>query len=310
MVELNKGKFEIIGCGSCNADAIVRPNMTYWQDAWRRLKKNKIAIFSLILLGVIALMCAVGPYIGKMLSGVNYWQQNTDITNQKPGGQFIFGTDNLGRDMFSRLWIGGRVSIAIGIFGTLIEVTIGAMYGGISGYFGGLIDEIMMRIVEILNSIPYMIVVILIAVVMQKQGIATILLALCLTGWTGMARLIRGQVMQLKESEYVLAAQALGADSKRIIAKHLIPNTIGIIIIYMTFDIPGFIFAEAFLSFIGLGIQPPNTSWGAMCSFGQSVMQFYPHELLFPAIAISLTMLSFNLLGDGLRDALDPKLRQ
>lgn len=310
MAELSKEKFQIIGCDSFNADAIVRPNMTYWQDAWRRLKKNKVAIFSLILLAVIAVMCVIGPWLGKMISGVDYSHQSIDITNQKPDGKYIFGTDNLGRDMFGRLWIGGRVSIAIGIFGTLIEVTVGALYGGISGYFGGLADDIMMRIVEILNSIPYMIIVILFAVVFDTQGIISLLLALCVTGWTGMARLIRGQVMQLKESEYVLAAQALGSDSRRIIYKHLIPNTIGIIIIYMTFDIPGFIFAEAFLSFIGLGIQPPKTSWGAMCSFGQTVMDFYPHELFFPALAISLTMLSFNLLGDGLRDALDPKLRQ
>ncbi|PRR76850.1 Dipeptide transport system permease protein DppC [Clostridium liquoris] len=310
MAELSKEKFQIIGCDNFNADAIVRPNMTYWQDAWRRLKKNKVAIFSLILLSAIIIMCVIGPWIGKLISGVDYTHQNIAITNQKPNSQYIFGTDNLGRDMFGRLWIGGRVSIAIGICGTLIEVTIGTLYGGISGYFGGLVDDIMMRIVEVLNSIPYMIIVILFAVVFDNQGIGSLLLALCITGWTGMARLIRGQVMQLKESEYVLAAQALGSDPKRIITKHLIPNTIGIIIIYMTFDIPGFIFSEAFLSFIGLGIQPPDTSWGAMCSFGQSVIDFYPHELFFPALAISLTMLSFNLLGDGLRDALDPKLRQ
>ncbi|GAA0718291.1 ABC transporter permease [Clostridium malenominatum] len=322
MAELNKDKFQIIGCVNSDAEAIVRPNLTYWQDAWRRLKQNKVAIFSLILLGVIAIMCAFGPWIGKLISGVDYSIQNHNpaALNAKPGtlninkegqqlGKYIFGTDNLGRDIFGRLWVGGRVSIAIGLAGTLIEVFVGAIYGGVSGYFGGLVDDIMMRIVEVLNSIPYMIVVILMAVIFQKQGMGTILLALCITGWTGMARLIRGQVMQLKESEYVLAAQALGADSKRIIYKHLIPNTIGIIIIYMTFDIPSFIFAEAFLSFIGLGIQPPNTSWGAMAAFGQQVMDFYPHELLFPAIAISLTMLSFNLLGDGLRDALDPKLR-
>lgn len=167
----------------------------------------------------------------------------------------------------------------------------------------------MMRIVEILNSIPYMIVVIILSIYLGA-GMASLLIALCITGWTGMARMVRGQVLQLKQSEYVLAAQALGGTSSRIILRHLIPNTIGIIIIYMTFDIPGFIFAEAFLSFIGLGIKPPATSWGAMCAAGQSVMDFYPYQLIFPAVAICLTMLAFNLLGDGLRDALDPKLRQ
>ncbi|WMJ81094.1 ABC transporter permease [Clostridium sp. MB40-C1] len=305
MAELNKDMFEIVGCNDHDSESIVRPNITYWQDAWRRLKQNKIAIFSMILLGIIVFMCIIGPYITKH----PYTEQNMNNLNLEPNSEYWFGTDNLGRDLFSRLWIGGRVSIAIGIVGTIIEVVVGCLYGGISGYFGGKIDNVMMRIVEVLMSIPYMIVVIVIAIVLGK-GIVPLLIALCITGWTGMARMVRGQVMQLKQSEYVLAAQALGASSRRIILRHLIPNTIGIIIVYMTFDIPGFIFAEAFLSFVGLGIQPPNTSWGAMCSFGQAVMDFYPHELFFPAITICLTMLAFNLLGDGLRDALDPKLRQ
>lgn len=305
MVELNKEQFEIIGCDGADSEAILRPNMTYWQDAWRRLKQNKVAIFSMVLLSLIILMCIIGPYI----TPHPYTEQILENINLKPSKEYWFGTDNLGRDLFSRLWIGGRVSIAIGVIGTIIEVIIGCIYGGISGYFGGRVDNVMMRIVEVLNSIPYMIVVILISIFLGK-GMIAMLIALCITGWTGMARMVRGQVMQLKQSEYVLAAQALGGSSSRIILKHLIPNTIGIIIVYMTFDIPGFIFAEAFLSFIGLGIQPPSTSWGAMCSFGQSVMDFYPHELIFPAVAICLTMLAFNLLGDGLRDALDPKLRQ
>lgn len=305
MLNLNKDLFEIIGCEGSDSEIIQRPNMTYWQDAWRRLKQNKVAIISMIILAIIVVMCAIGPYITQH----KYTEQILDNINLKPSKEYWFGTDNLGRDLFSRLWIGGRVSIAIGVIGTIIEVIIGCIYGGISGYFGGKIDNIMMRIVEVLNSIPYMIVVIIISIFLGK-GMFAMLIALCITGWTGMARMVRGQVMQLKQSEYVLAAQALGGKPSRLIMKHLIPNTIGIIIVYMTFDIPGFIFAEAFLSFIGLGIQPPATSWGAMCSFGQSVMDFYPHELFFPAAAICLTMLAFNLLGDGLRDALDPKLRQ
>lgn len=305
MLNLNKDLFEIIGCEGSDSEIIQRPNMTYWQDAWRRLKQNKVAIISMILLVIIIVMCAIGPYITQH----KYTEQILENINLKPNKEYWFGTDNLGRDLFSRLWIGGRVSIAIGVIGTIIEVIIGCIYGGISGYFGGKIDNIMMRIVEVLNSIPYMIVVIIISIFLGK-GMFAMLIALCITGWTGMARMVRGQVMQLKQSEYVLAAQALGGKPSRLIMKHLIPNTIGIIIVYMTFDIPGFIFAEAFLSFIGLGIQPPATSWGAMCSFGQSVMDFYPHELFFPAAAICLTMLAFNLLGDGLRDALDPKLRQ
>ncbi|MBM7870055.1 oligopeptide transport system permease protein [Clostridium pascui] len=305
MVNLNKEKFKVLGYDAENANVIVRPNLTYWQDAWRRLKQNKVAMFSMVLLGIIMLMCIIGP----LISPHDYSVQNTDKMNLSPNSEYWFGTDNLGRDLFSRLWIGGRVSITIGIIGTIIEVVIGCIYGGISGYFGGKVDDIMMRIVEILISIPYMLIVIILSIFMGK-GMMSLLIALCITGWTSMARMVRGQVMQLKQSEYVLAAQALGADPKRVILKHLIPNTIGVIIVYMTFDIPSFIFAEAFLSFIGLGIQPPETSWGAMTSFGQAVMDFYPYQLIFPALAISLTMLAFNLLGDGLRDALDPKLRQ
>ncbi|NFQ89418.1 ABC transporter permease [Clostridium botulinum] len=305
MMELKKDQFEVIGCNDENSEVILRPNMTYWQDAWRRLKQNKVAMFSMGLLLVIIVMCIIGPHITKH----GYSEQIAENINLEPNGEYWFGTDNLGRDIFSRLWLGGRVSIAIGVLGTIIEVIIGCIYGGISGYFGGRVDDIMMRIVEILNSIPYMIVVIILSIYLGA-GMASLLIALCITGWTGMARVVRGQVLQLKQSEYVLAAQALGGTSSRIILRHLIPNTIGIIIIYMTFDIPGFIFAEAFLSFIGLGIKPPATSWGAMCAAGQSVMDFYPYQLIFPAVAICLTMLAFNLLGDGLRDALDPKLRQ
>ncbi|TDT61064.1 ABC transporter permease [Fonticella tunisiensis] len=305
MLELNKEKFQIIGCENEDAEAILRPNITYWQDAWRRLKQNKLAMFSMAILMIIVLMTIIGPYLTKY----KFDEQFTNISNQRPSAEHWFGTDQLGRDMFARTWVGGRISIAIGIIGTIIEVIVGCIYGGISGYYGGLVDDIMMRIVEVINSIPYLIVVILVSVVLG-QGLGSLIIALVITGWVGIARIIRGQVMQLKESEYVLAAQALGSDPGRIITRHLIPNTIGVLIVYVTFSIPGFIFAEAFLSFIGLGVQPPMTSWGAMAAFGQTVFEFYPHELFFPAAAICLTMIAFNLLGDGLRDALDPKLRQ
>lgn len=305
MIELNKDKFKIIGCDDANSDVIVRPNITYWQDAWRRLKQNKVAILSLWILGIVVMLCIFGPFLTKY----SYEEQLQGMTNMKPFGDHWFGTDHLGRDIFARIWMGGRVSIYIGIVGTIIEVIIGCLYGGISGYAGGLVDDIMMRIVEVIVGIPYMIVVILVSLYLDA-GLTSLIIALVITGWTGIARLIRGQIMQLKESEYVLAAQALGAEPGRIIARHLIPNTIGVIIVYVSFSIPGFIFSEAFLSFIGLGVQPPQTSWGAMAAFGQQQMAFYPYQLLFPSIAICLTMLAFNLLGDGLRDALDPKLRQ
>jgi oligopeptide transport system permease protein len=305
MAELNKEKFQIVGCANMESEAIVRPNIGFWADAWRRLKKNHVAMLSLVILAIIGIMTIIGP----MISPHAFDTQDYSNLKKLPFGNHYFGTDDLGRDLFVRLWKGGRVSLAIGLIGTIIEVVIGAIYGGVAGYFGGLVDDILMRIGEIIISVPYLIVVILLLIVLPK-GVGTLILALCLTGWVGPARLIRGQIMQLKESEYVLAAHALGASSTRIIAKHLIPNTIGIIIVYVSLDIPSFIFAEAFLSFLGLGVQPPDTSWGALVFAGQGELMNNPHMLIFPAVAISLTMLAFNLLGDGLRDALDPKLRQ
>lgn len=304
-MELNRDKFKIVGIDKSKSETIERPNLTYWQDAWMRLKRNRVAMFSLVLLIFIVLMCAIQP----LIAGDSYKVQNIYNMNEGPSAEHWFGTDALGRDVFDRLWVGGRVSLIIAFVGTVIECVVGTIYGGISGYFGGKVDNIMMRIVEMLNSIPYLIVVILISVRLGN-GIVPLLIALALTGWTGIARMVRGQVMQLKESEYVMAAKTLGASPMRIIMKHMLPNTLGIIIVYITFDIPSYIFAEAFLSFIGLGIQPPQTSWGAMASEGQQMMLFYPYQVIFPALAIGLTMLSFNLLGDGLRDALDPKLRK
>lgn len=287
------------------SEAVVRPNITYWQDAWWRLKSNKVAVFCMFFLIFIILMCIFEP----MLSPQSYTQQLTSRTNEGPSLGHLCGLDNLGRDIFTRLWIGGRVSLMIGFVGTLVSLIIGTLYGGICGYFGGIVDDIMMRIVEILVGIPYLIVVIIVSIVLDK-GMASLIIALCITSWTDLARIVRGQVLSLKESEYVLAAKALGVSPIKIILKHLLPNTLSVIIVNTTFAVPGFIFAEAFLSFIGMGVQPPNTSWGAMAALGQQQMSYYPHELIFPALAISLTMLAFNLLGDGLRDAFDPKLRK
>ncbi|EJP6473263.1 ABC transporter permease [Clostridium botulinum] len=305
MAEISKDKFEVIGIDKNVSNEISRPNITYFQDAWRRLKQNKVAIGSLILLILIALMTIIGPY----LTPYRYWTTDSTIVNMAPNSEHWFGTDMLGRDLFARVWKGGRVSIIIGILGTIIEMTIGVIYGGISGYFGGIVDDIMMRIVEILLSVPYLIVVIIISLILGK-GVISLVIAMTITGWCGMARIIRGQILQIREQEYVLAAQALGARPSRVIKKHLLPNTIGILIVNITLDVPSFIFGEAFLSYIGLGIQSPNTSWGSLASAAQPNLMFYPYQLFFPALFISLTMLSFNLLGDGLRDALDPKMRQ
>lgn len=287
------------------SETVVRPSISYFQDAWRRLRKNKVAMASMVFLGLMVVLCIAIPVVFP----ISPETQDLANTNKGPSVQHWFGQDELGRDIFVRIWVGGRVSLTIGIVGAAISLIVGMLYGGISGYFGGLVDDIMMRIVEIMCGIPYMIVVIIVSLVLGK-GMKSLIIALCITSWTGLARLVRGQVLNLKESEYVLAAKALGTSNFKIITKHLLPNMMSLIIINTTFAVPGFIFSESFLSFIGLGIQPPNTSWGAMAALGQQQMANYPHELLFPAIAISLTVLAFNLLGDGLRDALDPKLRQ
>lgn len=305
MTELRKEQFVIIGCEDQDAEAILRPNLTFWQDAWRRIKKNPVAMVAIVLLIVLALMTIIGPY----LSGFSYDYVETSIRNQWPDSTHWFGTDELGRDLFSRVWQGGRISIILGLFGAIIDTVIGCLYGGIAGYFGGRVDTIMMRILEILVSIPYLIVVILFSLIF-KAGLGTLLIAMTITGWCYMARLVRGQLLQIKEQEFVLAAKALGANSSRIIRKHLLPNTMAVIIVAITFDVPSFIFAEAFLSFLGLGVQSPDTSWGALASAAKQNLMFYPYQLFFPSLMIALTMLSFTMLGDGLRDALDPRLRQ
>ncbi|MCM1992442.1 ABC transporter permease [Oceanirhabdus seepicola] len=302
-LNLDKNKFKRIGASKGEGEVILRPSLTYWQDAWRRLKLNKVAICSMIVLILIIIMTVVGPWIAKYP-----FQSISNDINQGPSAEHWFGTDQIGRDIFSRVWVGGRVSILIGLLGALIDTVVGSIYGGISGYFGGVVDDVMMRIVEILVSIPYLVLVILVSLIVGK-GIGALILAMTLTGWCYMARLVRGQLLQIKEQEYILAATALGASPARVIGRHLIPNTLSIMIVAITFDIPGFIFGEAFLSYIGLGVQSPNTSWGALASSAQQQLMFYPYQLFFPALFISLTMLSFQLLGDGLRDALDPKLR-
>ncbi|WDV45497.1 ABC transporter permease [Clostridiaceae bacterium M8S5] len=299
-------KFKIIGCEDLNDEEISRPNITYWQDAWRRLKKNKIAMISICILLIISIMTIIGP----SLTTYTYDNVETSIRNLNPSTEHYFGTDHLGRDLFARAWKAGRISILIGLIGAFIDTVVGCLYGGIAGYFGGKVDTIMMRIVEVLSSVPYLIVVIIIKMTFNKSGLISLIIALTITGWCGMARLVRGQILQLKEREYIMAARALGVSPFNIIRKHLIPNTMGVIIVAITFDVPAFIFAEAFLSFLGLGVQSPNTSWGMLVSTARGNLMFYPYQLFIPALLISLTMLSFSLLGDGLRDALDPKLRQ
>lgn len=222
---------------------------------------------------------------------------------------YWLGTDMFGRDLFTRLWEGGRVSFLIAFLSVFITSVIGIIYGGISGYIGGKVDNLMMRFIEIIMVVPDMLYIILLLQVM-RPGLKPIIIVLAATSWMGMARVVRGEVMRLKQSDYVLAAETLGASAKRIIFKHLIPNTMGPIIVQMTMMIPAMIFTEAFLGFIGLGIPAPFASWGSLVNEGAQVFVQYPNTLIVPAVALSLTMLGFNIFGDGLRDALDPKLRK
>src|SRR5690625_1873369 len=288
------------------AEVVSRPSLSYWGDAWRRLVKNKLAMLGLIFLILLTVMAIFGP----ILSPYDVNKQDLPNQYQPPSKEHWFGTDSAGRDVFTRTWYGARISLFVGLMAALIDVTVGIIYGGISGYKGGRTDSIMMRIIEILYGLPYLLVVILLLVVF-KPSLMTIIIALSATGWVGMARIVRGQVLQIKNYEFVLASQSFGAKTLRIIRKNLLPNTMGPIIVQMTLTVPTAIFAEAFLSFIGLGIQAPFASWGVMVndSLG-AILSGHWLTLFFPAFFISFTMFAFNVLGDGLQDALDPKLRK
>ncbi|NRG46333.1 ABC transporter permease [Bacillus sp. CRN 9] len=288
------------------AEAVVRPSLSYWQDAWNRLVKNKLAMTGLIFLILLTIMAFLGPAISPHSGS----QQQLANQNLAPSSDYWFGTDELGRDVFTRVWQGAQVSLFVGLAAALIDFAIGVAYGGIAGYKGGKTDNFMMRIVEILYGLPYLLVVILISVVMGP-GLFTIIFALTITGWVGMARIVRGQVLQVKNYEFVMASKTFGTKTGRIIRKNLLPNTMGPIIVQMTLTVPSAIFAEAFLSFLGLGIQPPLASWGSMANDALSaILTGHWWRLFFPALLISITMFSFNVLGDGLQDALDPKLRR
>ncbi|WP_337017185.1 ABC transporter permease [Oceanobacillus massiliensis] len=291
---------------SREAEAVSRPSLSYWQDAWKRLVKNKMAMLGLIFLVLLTFMAIFGP----ILSPYEVNKQDLPSQYQPPSAEHWFGTDNAGRDVFTRTWYGARISLFVGLMAAIIDVTVGIIWGGISGYKGGRTDNVMMRIIEILYGLPYLLVVILLLVVLGPS-LSTIIIALTVTGWVGMARIVRGQVLQIKNYEHVLASRSFGAKSSRIIRKNLLPNTMGPIIVQMTLTVPSAIFAEAFLSFIGLGIQAPYASWGVMANDALGgIISGNWWTLFFPAFFISFTMFAFNVLGDGLQDALDPKLRK
>ena len=282
-----------------------KPSLGYWQDAWLRLKKDKMAMAGLCFIVFLMLLALIGP----MLSSIGYADQDFNNVNAGPSYEHWFGTDSLGRDLFIRVLYGARISLSIGLIASLINLVIGVLYGGISGLMGGKVDRIMMNIVDVLYSVPTLLYVILIMEVF-KPGLLNIFIALGISYWLQMARIVRGQVLSIKEQEFVLAAISMGASKWRLLTKHLIPNAVGAIVVSWSLSIPDAIFTEAFLSFIGLGVSAPMASWGVLASEGINSMRGYPFQLFFPAAAISLTMLAFNFLSDGLRDALDPKMRR
>ena len=313
MEKIDSSRFAWVGESAHDREAIGRPSLTFWQDAMRRLVKNRVAFICLIVILVLTLFSVIAP----LVSPFDYREQHYSHTNAPmgtvcnesgvsgEGHKHIFGTDTLGRDIWTRIWMGGRVSLTIAVVSALVDLILGSVYGGISGYFGGTVDIIMMRLLEIINGIPYLIIVILLMMIM-KPGMFTIIVAYSLVGWIPMARLVRGQVVALKEQEFIAAAEAMGASPWRIIARHLLPNTLSVVIVRVTLAIPGAIFSEAYLSYLGLGIPLPMCSWGSLAQAGIENFRIYPSQLIIPAICISLTMLAFNMCGDGLRDAFDP----
>jgi len=285
-----------------NSEFIAIESKTFVQDAWGRFKENKLAMMGLIVITIVILLAIFVP----MLSSYTYYGQNVDLRNANPSLAHWFGTDKHGRDIFVRIMYGGRISLIIGFASAAINLVIGIIYGGISGFFGGQVDNIMMRIVDIIYSLPSMLYVIMILIVFGS-GPQSMLIAISVTSWVQMARQVRTQVMSLKEMEFSLAATMIGASKTRILFRHLIINALGPIIVCLTMMVPSAIFTEAFLSFVGIGINPPLASWGALANEARGVIFTYPIQIIWPVVAICISILSLNFIGDGIGEALEPK---
>jgi oligopeptide transport system permease protein len=275
------------------------------ESVFRKILHSPMLLTGLILLSILILFSLFGPYF----SSHSYFETCLDKKNFPPCKDFWFGTDELGRDIFTRVFWGARISLFVGISAAFVDLIVGVLWGTLAGFFGKALDEMLMRVCDILSTIPYLIRVILLTVIFGP-GLFSIILTLTITGWIPMARIVRGQIIQLKQQDFFLAAKILGASSPRIIFRHLLPNSLGPILVTMTMTIPSAIFTEAALSFLGLGIQAPFASWGTMVNDGLSALRYYPWRLFFPSIAIYLTLFSFHLLGDGFRDLLDPRVKK
>jgi oligopeptide transport system permease protein len=271
-----------------------------WHDAWLRLRRNRLALFGLVTLSVFILIALLTPWIAPY----SYQAQDLELGASPPSAAHWLGTDIFGRDLMTQIMYGGRISLAVGFVATAVALLIGVTWGAIAGYVGGRTDAVMMRLVDILYALPFMIFIVLLTVVFGRNMLL-LFLAIGAVEWLTMARIMRGQVQSLRQQEFVEAAISLGLSPGTLIRRHLVPNALGPIIVYTTLTIPNVMLLEAFLSFLGLGIQPPQTSWGLLISYGAETMEEYPWLLIFPGIALTLTLFSLNFLGDGLRDALD-----
>jgi oligopeptide transport system permease protein len=273
-----------------------------WGDAWHRLGKNKMAVMSALILILIALAAFIGP----LFLAQSYETQNLQLGATPPGARHWLGTDTLGRDLFVRILYGGRVSMSVGFCATAVALVIGVLYGAISGFLGGKIDLLMMRVVDIIFALPFTVFVVLLMVFFGRKFVL-LFVAIGAVQWLTMARIVRGQVLSLRHQDFIEAAKALGLSKPRIIFRHMIPNALGPIIVYATLAVPAVMLLEAFLSFLGLGVQPPMSSWGVLIKEGAEVMEEFPWLLIYPGLILALTLFSLNFLGDGLRDALDPR---
>ena len=274
-----------------------------WSDAWRRLLANKAAVVGGLILSMLIILAIFAPWIAPH----SYAYQNLELGAQPPSGDFILGTDTLGRDLFSRILFGARVSLLVGFVATGVALVIGVSWGIVAGYFGGRVDSIMMRIVDVLYGLPFIIFIILLMVIFGRN-IWLLFGAIGAVEWLTMARIVRGQVLTIKNQEYVLAAQAMGVSNIQMFRKHIFPNILGPIAVYATLTIPQVMLLEAFLSFLGLGVQPPMSSWGTLIRYGVESMEEYSWLLIYPGLTFTITLFALNFFGDGLRDALDPKI--
>ena len=288
-----------------NDEFIAIESKTFFQSVKAEFTKNKRAVFGLIILVIVVLMAILGP----VFSPFSYEEQNIALRNAAPTAQHLFGTDKMGRDIFVRILYGARISLGVGIVAAIVNLILGTLYGGIAGYVGGRTDMVMMRFVDIIYSVPSMLYIVLI-MLWLGAGVSSIILGISITCWIGTARIVRSQVKSLREQEFTMAAFVLGASPKRILVKHLLVNAMGPIIVNITLMVPQAIFTEAWLSFIGVGISAPKASWGTLCDAASELIMVYPMQTIYPLVAICLTIISFNFVGEGLERALDPKRKR